>query len=285
MAVRVVTDSTSYLPDDELVRLKIRRVSLHVHDGDQMRAETDIDLDAFYARLADTRSIPTSSQPSPEEMAETFSAIHQAGDEALGVFMSSKMSGTVQSAELAASLVRSEHDSATIGVLDSESNCMQEGFAVLSAAEAAAAGRSLPECVEQAMHTMRRSRFLFVPQSLEYLARGGRISGASALLGSLLQIMPILTVEDGETTVAAKVRTRAKALAEMAGRMREDVERCGFKRAVVHGIVDLEEARRFRDRYLGEVYGDVPVVPVGPVIGLHVGPAVGVVYETVEPLR
>ncbi len=286
MAVHIITDSTNYLPAEDLARFGIASVPLHVHDGDEMRPETEIDLVAFYQRLADTRTIPTSSQPSPEDLVEAFADATADGAEALGIFMSEKMSGTMQVAELAAGMVREQHPGVSLAVLDSESNCMQEGFAVLSAAETAQGGGTLAECEAAARETMRRTRFLFTPQTLEYLKRGGRISGASALLGSLLQITPILTVEDGETTVAAKVRTRAKALQEIASRMRSDVERCGLRRAVVHGIVDMDEAARFGRELIDPVVGSpVPVVPVGPVIGLHVGPAVAVAYETVDPLR
>ena len=282
----VVTDSTNYLPAADLDRLGIDVVSLHVHDGDVMRPEVDIDLGAFYRRLADTRAIPTSSQPSPEALVRAFTDVIVAGDDALGLFMSGKMSGTVQAAHLAADLVRDAHREARISVIDTESNCMQEGFAVLSAAEAARSEGSLEDCERSALDTMARTRFLFTPHTLEYLHRGGRISGASALLGSMLQITPILTVEDGVTTVSAKVRTRKRALADIARRMRADVQRCGLRRAAVHAIVDLETATDFAREQIDPIAGAaVPVIPIGPVVGLHVGPALGVAYETLEPLR
>lgn len=286
MTVRIVTDSTNYLPSAELDRYGIVRVPLHVHDGDAMRPETEIDLAAFYRRLADTKSIPTSSQPSPEDLFEAFWDIIESGDEVLGAFLSSAMSGTVQAAELAAGMVRERRPEARITIVDTRSNCMQEGFSVLAAAETAARGATLEACEQAAIQTTSRTRFLFTPHTLEYLARGGRISGASALLGSLLQITPVLTVENGETTIAGKVRTRAKAHAYIAERMRSDIDRCGLKRAVVHGIVDLDEAERFARRYIDPLVGSaVDVVPIGPVIGLHVGPAVAVAYETERPLR
>jgi len=284
--VRIVTDSTNYLPQADLERLGITVVSLFVNDGDAMRREVEIDLAAFYRRLADTRTIPTSSQPSPDDLVRAFTEATASGDDVLGLFMSGKMSGSSQVAQLAADLVRSSSPEARIAVVDTESNCMQEGFAVLSAAETAQNGGSLEECEQDARDTMARTRFLFTPHSLEYLRRGGRISGASALLGGVLQIMPILTVEDGATAVAAKVRTRKRALAEIAALMRADVERCGLRRAAVHAIVDLEAAAEFGRDLIDPIAGaPVPVVPIGPVIGLHVGPAVGVAYETLQPLR
>ena len=289
MAVRIVTDSTNYLPVEQLRAFGLKAVPLYVHDGDEMCPETTIDVAAFYRRLEDTRTLPTSSQPSPDALATAF---REAGEESgeggavLGVFLSSLMSGTVQAADLAAAMVREERPDAQIVVLDSESNCMQEGYAVLSAAEAAAAGAGIEECVEAARATIARTRFLFSPTSLEYLRRGGRISGAASLLGSLLQVAPILTVENGETNVVAKVRTHAKAMAEMGARMQADIERCGLRRAVVHAISEISIAEGFAREIVEPIVGEpVDVIPIGPVIGLHVGPAAGVVYETIEPLR
>lgn len=292
MSVPIVTDSTNYLPAAERDRYGIRVVPLHVHDADEMRAETDIDVAAFYRRLEDMRTLPTSSQPSPDALASAFrSALDDVtgadGEPSvLSVFISSRMSGTVQAAELAASLVRAERPGASVTVLDTESNCMQEGYAVLAAAEAAAQGATPDECVMAARQTIARTRFIFSPTSLEYLRRGGRISGAASFLGGLLQVAPILTVEHGETAPVMRVRTHAKALAEMGARMQADVERCGFRRACVHSIALQETAEHFAREIVEPIAGGhVDVIEIGPVIGLHVGPAAGVVYETAEPLR
>lgn len=283
----IVCDSTAYLSQEQLADNRIRVVSLWVNDDGDSQRELDMDYDAFYARLADTRTLPTSSQPTPEEMAAAFEqALEDGGGEALGVFISSKMSGTFESARIAADMVLADKPGARIELVDSESNCMQLGFAALNAARAAADGKGLEECVEAAEECRRRTRFLFSPQSLEYLRRGGRVGQASALLGGLLQIVPVLTVEDGITSIAAKVRTRKKALAEMTARFSADVERHGLRDVVVHSIADFEAATTFAREHIAPVAGrDVPVVPIGPVIGLHVGPTVGVAYETERPLR
>lgn len=163
---------------------------------------------------------------------------------------------------------------------------MQEGFAVVAAAERAAQGASLEECERAARETMPRSRFLFTPVSLEYLRRGGRISAAAALLGSVLRIAPVLTADDGETGVAGKARTHGRALEVITRLMKSDVERCGIKQVFVQTIADVTHGVEFARTHIEPIVKrDVPVVPIGPVIGLHVGPAVGVTYETIEPLR
>lgn len=287
MPVGIVCDSTSYLSADRVANLRLHVASLWVNDGVEHAREVDFDFDAFYRRLENTDTLPTSSQPSPEEMVECWrAALEDGAGEAVGVFISGDMSGTVESARLAADLVRQERPDARIEIVDSRSNCMQEGYAVLAAAAAAQAGASLAECAQVAREAVRRTRFLFSPHSLEYLRRGGRIGNASALLGSLLQITPVLTVENGVTTTATKVRTRTKALAEIAARFRADVESHGLRRAVVHAIADHDAAEKFAREHIEPILGQpVEVVPIGPVVGLHVGPAVGLVYETEQPLR
>ena len=285
MPVSVVTDSASYLPADIRERLNIREVSLYVRENGSSVRETELDTAEFYSRLATSEGLPTTSQPSPEDFAQAFEEAAADGSQVLAVLISSGMSSTVDTAKMAAGLARERVEGLSVTVVDTRANCMQEGFAVIAAAEAAAEGRPLEECERAARESMRRSRFLFTPRSLEYLRRGGRISRAGALLGSTLGITPILTAEDGTTGVAGRVRTQSRALDEIARLMRADVDRCGLKQAVVQGIVDLDRAAEFARSHIEPIVGgEVPVIPIGPVIGLHVGPAVAVTYETVEPL-
>lgn len=286
MMVRVITDSTAYLPRALLEQFGIGVVQLFVNDEGTSTAEGEIDLDAFYRRLAEISHLPTTAQASVEGLVEAFRKAGTEGSDVLGVFISEAMSGTVQAARVAAGLVVGDGDVGRIEVLDSRSNSMQLGLAVLAAAKAAQAGSAIDGCIGAAADTMRRSRYLFTPASLEYLKRGGRIGGASALLGQLLQIRPILTVEDGETQVFGRVRTSAKALATIAEAFRADVAAKGLRNVYCHSIADRATADRFAAEQIEPVAGHpVDVIPVGPVIGLHVGPAVGIVYETESPLR
>lgn len=286
MAVRVITDSTTYLPNEIKERLNIGVISLQIIDGGVSAAEVDIDFHAYYDRLRDTKILPTSAQPSPEEFKALMLERVEKGDDVVGVFISSEMSGTFETAEMLSEMIRDEHPGANLAMVDSRSNSMQEGFAVMSAAEAAAEGRSMSECVEAAKRTIARTRFLFAPQSLEYLRRGGRIGKASALLGSLLNIVPVLTVEDAVTTTYVKVRTHARAMEAMRDKMLADIEAAGgLRRICVHSIVNLDVAVDFAKRYI-EPFVNLPVeiIELGPVIGTHVGSAVGVVYETLNPM-
>ncbi len=178
-------------------------------------------------------------------------------------------------------MVAERYPDAHIEVVDSRSNCMELGLAVLAAARAAAAGASLAETVAAAHATIERTRFLFVPDTLEYLRRGGRMGGAQALLGTLLQIRPILTVVDGKTEVFAKVRTKRKALTEIVSAFERDIAAKGFVDAIVHHIDDETEGAELA-RLVEAVTGVAPrIVSIGPAIGTHVGPSTaGLVYCT-----
>lgn len=286
MPVCVVTDSVASIPAETARSLGIAVVTLFVNDGDKAQADVDIDLPSFYRRLADMEHIPTSSQPSVESLVDAFASAAKQGFDAVGVFISEKMSGTVETARMAADMVRREIPGASIEVVDSRSNSMQEGFAAIAAAKAAQAGRTLEECVRAAVETTKRTRYLFTPHTLEYLKRGGRIGTASALLASMLQVRPILTVENGQTETFAKIRTTSKALAEMARQFSEDVDKFGLRDVVVHYIADKQAAEQFAHDSVEPLVGrPVEVVPVSPVVGVHVGPAVAICYETERPLR
>lgn len=286
MTVCVVTDSVASIPDEDARELGIDVVSLYINDGETNQQELDIDVPDFYRRLVSMKTLPTSSQPSVDSLVTTFRSIIERGSDVVGVFISAKMSGTFETAMMAADMVRSEHPDARIELVDSGSNSLQEGFAALAAAQAARAGESLEQCVQVARDTMSRTRFLFTPASLDNLRRGGRIGGASALIGGLLQIRPILTVEQGETQTFAKVRTQSRALTEIAKTFADDVAEHGLAKVIVHYIGESGPAEEFAEKYIEPIAGaPVRVLPVSPVVGLHVGQAVAIVYQTERSLR
>lgn len=286
MSIHVVTDSVASLPSEDLEKYGIEALPLFINDGDTQMADLGIDLDSFYRRLADMTHLPTSSQPSMEAFVAAFTQAAQRGQQVVGVFISQKMSGTVETAHMAADMVRADWPDARIEIVDSESNSMQEGFAVIAAAKAARADESIERCVAAAVETIKRTRYLFTPHSLEYLRRGGRIGAAGALLGQLLQVKPILTVEHGETTSFAKVRTMSRALAEIARTFETDVREQGLRQVVVHYIAEKPAAVEFAQKHIEPIVGGpVRVLPTSPVIGLHVGPAVALAYETEGELR
>jgi len=286
MSVRIVTDSASCIGAEDLERLAITTVPLSVLAEGRVIPESELHTPAFYERLADLDSLPTTSQPSPEEFTDAFRALLGKGHDVLAMLISAGLSGTVRSAELAVETIRGEQPAARIEILDTKSNSLEEGFAVLSAAEAAYGGKTLEECRRIGEEVMRRTRFLFTPHTLEYLRRGGRITGAKALLSVMLRIVPILTAENGVTGVVGVARSGRAAYEKIAAHMRRDIERFGLRRVAVQYVADEERARDFAAEVVEPIAArSVPIVPIPPIVGVHVGPAIGVVYETEEPMR
>jgi len=285
VAVIVLTDSTSYIPANLRDELGIRVVSLQLTFGDEQMRELDITNDEFYP-LMERKGIPASSQPTVGEMVEEMQRVVGAGDELCCVFISGDMSGTIANASLARDTVLRKYPQAHIAIVDSRSNSMQLGFAALAAARAARAGATLEQVVAAAEENIHRSRFVFIPRTLEHLVKGGRIGKASALLADLLKIIPVLTVENGFTSVLTKVRTRRNAIAAMVEQVVKDAGAHGLGEVVIHHINCLPDAHELAGLVKARLNAAVSIVDIGPVVGMHVGPgAIGIAYYTQGALR
>ncbi|OUO88029.1 fatty acid-binding protein DegV [Gordonibacter sp. An230] len=279
--VRIITDSVASIPADEAREAGIEVVTLYVNRGREELADAEMDLDAFYADIYGmVDDIPTSSQPSQHALESVFEDAARAGDEVLGVFISSGLSGTFDGAVRAARAVKARNIDFSYAIVDSSSCGYDEAWPVFDGVEARDAGEGLSGCLSAVLEGMERTRFLFAPETLTFLQKGGRIGGAAALLGNLIQLAPVLTVVDGTAATLAKVRTRKKALERIASSFRADIEKFGLKRVVVHYIGDKAPALAWAREVVEPLIGRrVRVLPVSPVIGLHVGPAVGIAYE------
>lgn len=281
MAIKIVTDSTSYIPKEYIEKYDIKIVSLNIMMGGISRRELDVDNKCFYDEMKALNEIPKSSQPIPEEVLNIFKDIVEAGDSIVGIFLSSKMSGTYSSANMIKNMMLEDYPKADITILDSKTNCMQMGFAAIEAARVASKGNALSEVIAAAEYVFNNSRFLFTPETLEYLKKGGRIGGAAALFGNIFQIKPILTVLDGETSVFKKVRTRKKAIDEIVESVLEDIETNGLGDIIVHHINCEEDGLKLAQILESKLCKKVEVQSIGPVIGLHVGPgSIGIAYYT-----
>ena len=281
MAIKIVTDSTSYISDEYIKKYDIKLVSLNVIINGVSSREVDIENEVFYEEIKNSKEIPKSSQPIPEEMLNTFREIVEDGDSIVGIFLSSKMSGTYSNANMIKDMILEDYPDAEIHILDSKTNCMQMGFAVIEAARTASEGKSINEVINAANHVINNSRFLFTPETLEYLKKGGRIGGAAALFGNVLQIKPILTVVNGETSVFKKVRTRKKAIEEIVKTVLEEIEYKGFGDIVVHHINCQEDGLKLAKALENKLGKKVEIQSIGPVIGVHVGPgSIGIAYYT-----
>lgn len=284
--IRIITDSTASIPQALAREKGIEVVSLFIHHKGVEYEDATMDIDAFYRDIYHmVDDIPKSSQPSPGKMEKLFEDAAEAGDDLVGVFMSSRMSGTLNAALQAARSVAARHADFKFRIVDTMSNSFDEAWAVLSASASRAAGCTLDQCGEAAARSAAASRFLFTPESLRFLKAGGRIGNGAALLGMLMKICPIFTVTDGETTTFAKVRTHKKAVAAIVEKFKCDIDAYGLRNVVVHYIGSSDEAREWAREVIEPLCGrSVSIIPVSPVIGLHVGPAVGIAYECEKPL-
>jgi DegV family protein with EDD domain len=255
---------------------------LTVVETDRVTPDVEVELEAFYKRLARPGRLPTTSQPSVGAFCAAFEQAIQDGGAAVGVFIAAEMSGTFAAAVSAREAVLAEHPEARIELVDSRSSAMQQGFVVLAAARAARQpGATIESVLDATRAVIARSRFFFVLDTLDFIYRGGRIGGASALVGSLLQIKPILTVADGRVVVLHKVRTLRRAIAGMVDDFERDVNLRGLREALVQYTGGPERARELA-RAVGQRLGQkLAIAPVGCVVGIHVGPGgIGLAYVT-----
>jgi DegV family protein with EDD domain len=275
--IAVVTDSTAYLPEEALGELDIPVIPLWLIWGDErFRDGVDIDPPTFYQRLRTLETFPTTSQPSAGEFEAFFREVGAEADAVVGLFISSKISGTVANAKAA----QAQLPDLNIRVVDSLSTSIGLGFSVLAAARAAAAGESVDDIVAVAEDLGSRMHLLFAVDTLEYLHRGGRIGGAKRLLGTALNIKPLLQLEDGAVEPLMQVRTKRKAVAQMLNVVGERLAGKPVAEAAIINADCPEEAAAVAEQ-VGQRFGlgTVPSVPLSPVIGAHAGPGtVGICF-------
>lgn len=284
--IRIVTDSVSSISQEMAQVMGVDVVSLHMNRDGVDFEDATMDLDAFYVDIQEmVDNIPVSSQPTPAAFEEVFEEAARAGDEVLGIFISTGMSGTFDGALRAARAVAARNAGFKFELVDSASCGFDEAWPVVEAVAARDAGEDLAGCAKAAAEAVGRTRFLFTPETLTFLQRGGRIGSAAALVGNLIQLAPVLSVRDGKTITFAKVRTRKKALDKMVATLKDDIEQHGLRHIVVHYIGDKAPALAWAHDVIEPLLGrKVSVIPVSPVIGLHVGPSVGIAYECMHAI-
>ena len=263
--VAVVTDSTADLAPDLVEERGISVVPLTVVlDGRDYLDGVDITAEDFYARLAASTGGASTSQPSPGRFAEVYEQLLAEHDEVVSLHISAQLSGTYEAATQGAALV----DAARVRVVDTEMVSMPLALLTLAASAMAAEGASAGDIVERVRPIQARMRVYFMVATLEYLRRGGRIGRASALLGSVLQVKPVLTITEGQVAPLERVRTQERALTrviELASATDGPV--C----ALVGHATAAEAAERIA-RALEPHAESLIVAPLGPVVGAHAGP-------------
>lgn len=274
MTVKVITDSTSDLPQDLADSLGIELVPANIHFGNEtFKDGVDLSADDFYERLTHGDTLPTTSQPSPGELVQLYERLAKDADAIVSIHVSSKLSGTYNSAVQG----KQEANAACpIEVIDSQQATLALGMAAIAAARVANDGGSAGEVAAMARDAASRSVCSALLDTLEYLQKGGRIGKAGAMLGSLLKIKPIIIIRDGEVQQFAKERTLNRALArlEQAARDLAPIEDLGVMYSTERDDA-LRVAGSLRD-LLPE--GKEPIIArIGPAIGAHAGPgAIGI---------
>ena len=268
-SVAIVTDSTADLPPQLAASRSITVVPLTLNfDGKALLDGVDIRPDDFYRRLPSVATHPTTSQPSAGRFAEAYSALLADHDSVVSIHISEKLSGTYESARQAAAMTDAER----VRVVDSENVSMSLGLLALTASSLAASGADA-ETIEAKMLDMRPLvQTYFSVATLEFLRRGGRIGRASAFLGSVLQVKPVLCIRDGLVTPLERVRTFDRALNRIVELTRE-VDR-GHGVCVIVGHADAGADAERIGRELEPIAETLMIQPLGPVVGAHAGPGV-----------
>jgi DegV family protein with EDD domain len=276
--VAIVTDSTAYLPEDLVKAYNITVVPLVVIWGEETLFDNvDIGPDEFYKRLSTSKVMPSTSQPTVNAFAEVFEKLHNEGYEILTQVISSKLSGTMDSALQAKKLF----PEANIEVIDSQNTSVPLEFMVLSAARAAKNGASLAECKEIAETIRKHSEVFFAVDTLEFLHRGGRIGGASRFLGTALNLKPILQLEEGKIEALERVRTSKRAHSRLIELLESRVN--SHTSVNMIGVVSAA-AEKSASHLISEIKkrsepDEILMANLSPVIGTHTGPGtVGVAY-------
>jgi DegV family protein with EDD domain len=275
MGVRVVTDSSCDLPPNLIEVYGIEVVPLTIRFGtEELVDREELEPAEFWTRLTSSDALPETSAPSAGAFEARFRGLIQRGATGIiSINLSSRLSATMQAAQVAANAVRDECPTV---VIDSRTVSMGLGALCLTAARRAADGGKLEEIVEDVISRRDRTRLFGALDTLEFLKRGGRIGNARALLGSMLSIKPIVEVRDGVVEESGKVRTRSKALAALAERVKQQpVDTC----AVLHGQApDVDDLLDLLDPVFPR--DEIVTGLVGPVIGTHAGPGViGVSFQ------
>ena len=278
MSVRVVCDSTADLDDEFREAHGIQVVPLQVIIGDESyRDGVDITPADLYARMRRDGVSARTSQPTPAEFESVFRAITDAGDAVLCTTISSGLSGTYGSATQAAEALAGR----PIRVIDTHSVSVGHYAAVSEAVRAAETGADLEAVAAAVDQLLPQIRLLFTVETLEYLRRGGRIGGARALLGSMLDVKPILAMEDGSIEPVGRVRTYRRAVDSCAEAVERAAKDWGGARVFIAQGDAAEAAAQMRTRLEASLPGtETTLLVVGPVIGAHAGPgAVGVAFH------
>lgn len=268
MAIRIVTDSSADLPPQLVEGLGITVVPLYVRFGNEVyRDRVDINEDEFYQRLQHDPIHPSTTQPTPQDFVDVYQKISQEADGIVSIHISSKLSGTCNSASQGKEL---SGVACPIEVVDSQALSMALGLVVIAAAKLANMGKGLEEVMTEVKQAIATTHLLGLFDTLEYVRKGGRIGKAAALLGSILNLKPLLSVQDGVTVPSGRARTRSKGIDRLVDFVKgaTNIEEL----AVVYNTTQ-QEAQALVER-IGSMFDRerIFLATIGSTLGVHMGP-------------
>ena len=284
MAIRILTDSTADFTQEEIRELGLTVIPLNVNFGpdEVYRDGLDLDLREFYERLETSEKLPTTSQPSPELFLAAFEEAKEAGDQVVAVLLSAALSGTMQSAKLAAEMSGYEDQ---IFLVDSMTVTLAEQLLVRRALALRDQGLTAAEIARTLDEEKSRIRLYAVVDTLKYLQKGGRLSTAVAVAGTLLGIKPVITVRDGKVGVAGKARGLPGAYVTIFKLISAEEGGIDILRPYLLGYTGHRKTVEPFYRYICDTLHlpKPPVSAIGTVIGVHAGPgACGIAYFAAE---
>lgn len=270
MKIAVVTDSTAYIPSELREKHQIHMVPLSViFDDISYREEIDITTEEFYQKMKESEDLPTTSQPAVGTIMEKFEELAKDYDAVISIHISSKISGTYRAVESVGEMVK---DDIKVYPFDTALSAMPQGLFAIEAAEMIKDNHTPGEILERLEKLKTNIKAYFMVDDLTNLQRGGRLSGAQALIGSLLQIKPILHFVDGFIVPFEKVRTQKKAINRIMGMLEADASKGDIAKVVfIHGNNE-QSALDLRNEF-SRKYPDIETVVsyFGPVVGTHLG--------------
>jgi len=277
MAVKIVGATSTSISPEAVQQLDLTIVPLRVNFGTEtLRDSVDISPEAFLDRLVASKQFPTTSQPPAGDFLAVFQKMRAAGDDVLCVLLSNKLSGTVMSANAAKEQLQDEH----IHVFDTLNVSAGESILVIEAARLAQTGKSVPEIVQRLEFMRDKVHLYFVVNTLEYLAKGGRVSNAQAFIGTVLRMKPILKVENGLVEGAERIRTTSKAHTRLRHIVEEGIRGKSNVQVAVMYTTIKDKAQKLADEIRADYHlAEVPVYTISPAVSAHTGPrALGVAF-------
>lgn len=270
--IKIVTDSGSGITPELAQQYGITVIPLYVHFGNEtFREGVDIQLPEFLARLKVADKLPTTSQPSAGDFLQVYGSLTADGSEIISIHLAAKLSGTIASACTARDML----PDVRIHVVDSQFiSCIQAMMAI-EAARMAAAGKSAQDILTRINQFIAGSRIYFVVDTLEYLQKGGRIGKAAALLGTALQMKPLLALENGIVEPKERIRTKSKAVARMQELIKQETAGRTCRYLGILHVVAPDEAHQLEADLIPHLNpAETMIAELGPVIATHTGPGV-----------